>query len=297
MRLDVLSNQRAGQIDPMTNSQPREPEPTAAVFSTALEFDFAPAPSEALVVDVAGFEGPLDLLLALARTQKVDLAQVSMLALAEQYLAFIEEAEKLRLELAGDYLVMAAWLAYLKSKLLLPREEQTPDGPTGEELAQILSHRLRRLEAMRQASARLMSRPRLGRDQFGRGMPEGVKIIRESTYTATVYDLLKAYCDQRRRAHPAKVTIAQRVVWSIKEARQRLERLIGVVRDWGTLDDLLMRYAVLPEQRRSVLASSFGAVLEMTREGQLEIRQSDAFGPLLVRRRGPLTSDGEAGRS
>lgn len=251
----------------------------------APELDFAPAPEEALVVDVAGFEGPLDLLLALARTQKVDLAQISMLALAEQYLAFIEEAGKLRLELAADYLVMAAWLAYLKSKLLLPREERAADEPTGEELALLLSHRLRRLEAMRQAAGQLMARPRMGRDLFGRGMPEGIKVIRESTYTATVYDLLRAYCDQRRRVQPARVTIKQRIVWSIKEARERLERLLGPIGDWGRLDAFLVRYAVTGEQRRTALASSFGAALELTREGEIELRQSEAFGPLMLRRR------------
>ncbi len=277
----------------MTTAQPSEPAPQSADFPTALEFDFSPAPSEALVVDVAGFEGPLDLLLALARTQKVDLSQISMLALAKQYLVFIEAADKLRLELAADYLVMAAWLAYLKSKLLLPKDEQATDEPTGEELALMLSHRLRRLQAMRQAVSQLMAKPRLGRDLFSRGMPEGVKVIRESTYTATVYDLLKAYCDQRRRAAPAKVTIKQRFVWSIKEARQRLERLIGAVKEWGALDGFLMRYAVAPELRRTALASSFGAVLEMTREGHIELSQSEAFGPILMRRRDPLSSGGE----
>ncbi len=274
----------------MTSPRPSEPGAEPAHLVENPELDFGPAPEEALVVDVEGFEGPLDLLLALARTQKVDLSQISMLALAEQYLAFIEEAEKLRLELAADYLVMAAWLAYLKSKLLLPREERPSDEPTGEELALLLSHRLRRLEAMRQASQNLMARPRMGRDLFGRGMPEGIKVIRESTYTATVYDLLRAYCDQRRRAQPARVTIKQRFVWSIKEARQRLERLLGGIGDWGRLDSFLWRYAVSEEQRRTVLASSFGAVLELTREGEIEVRQSEAFGPLLVRRRAPDTA-------
>ncbi|MEZ5924835.1 MAG: ScpA family protein [Hyphomicrobiaceae bacterium] len=275
----------------MSQGPSHSPAATPDTREDGPEFDFAPHPSEALVVDVGGFEGPLDLLLALARTQKVDLAQISMLALAEQYLRFIEEAEKLRLELAADYLVMAAWLAFLKSKLLLPREEGEGDEPTGEELALMLSHRLRRLEAMRESAQQLMRRPRLGRDQFARGMPEGIKVIRESTYTATVFDLLKAYCDQRRRASPAKVTIRQRVVWSIKEARQRLERLIGAIGEWGRLDGFLLRYAVSAEQRRTALASSFGAVLELTREGHLELRQSEAFGPLMVRRRG--AGDGE----
>jgi segregation and condensation protein A len=278
----------------MMSPEPAAPGRELHHLRDAPELDFAPAPEEALVVDVEGFEGPLDLLLALARTQKVDLAQISMLALAEQYLTFIEAAEKLRLELAADYLVMAAWLAYLKSKLLLPREEQTADEPTGEELALLLSHRLRRLEAMRQAAGRLMARPRMGRDLFGRGMPEGIKVIRDSTYTATVYDLLRAYCDQRRRVQPARVTIKQRVVWSIKEARQRLQRLLGAIGDWGRLDAFLVRYAVTDEHRRTALASSFGAVLELTREGELELRQSEAFGPLMLRRRAAGTAGEES---
>ncbi len=157
------------------------------------------ADEDALIVDVAGYEGPLDLLLALARTQKVDIAKISVLALADQYLSFIAEAQKVRLELAADYLVMAAWLAFLKSRLLLPRETVQGEEVSGEELARRLSFRLMRLEAMREAAAQLMTRMRLGRDVFQRGMPEGTKTIRETAHTATIYDLLHAYADQRRR--------------------------------------------------------------------------------------------------
>ncbi len=189
--------------------------------------DEAPRPEEALVVSLDGFAGPLDVLLALARTQKVDLAKISVLALAEQYLGFIAHARKLRLELAADYLVMAAWLAYLKSKLLLPREPSTADQPSGEELAARLAFRLKRLEAMRNAAATLMTRHRLGRDVFARGMPEGVRTIRVRQYTAVVYDLLKAYAEQRSRTVKRVHVVPRRTVWSIKDARERLQVLIG----------------------------------------------------------------------
>ncbi len=171
------------------------------------------------MVSLDGFEGPLDVLLALARTQKVDLAKISVLALAEQYLVFIAEAHKLRLELAADYLVMAAWLAYLKSRLLLPREVTVEGQPSGEELAMRLAFRLKRLEAMRNAAAVLMTRKRLGRDIFARGMPEGMRTIRVRQYTGVIYDLLKAYAEQRRRTTKRVHVVHRRTVWSIKEAR------------------------------------------------------------------------------
>ena len=182
---------------------------------------------DALIVDLAGYEGPLDLLLALARTQKVDIAKMSVLALANQYLSFIGEAQKLRLELAADYLVMAAWLTFLKSKLLLPRETVQGDETSAEELARRLSFRLMRLDAMREASAQLMTRLRLGRDVFARGMPEGTRTIRETEFTATIYDLLHAYADQRRRTIKVGHVVKVRAVWSIKDARVRLERMLG----------------------------------------------------------------------
>jgi len=245
----------------------------------------APGAGETLVVDVEGFEGPLDLLLAMARTQKVDLAKISVLALAQQYLDFIAEARRLRLEIAADYLVMAAWLAFLKSKLLLPAEQDEDGEPTGEELAQLLAFRLKRLHAMREAAAQLMTRKRLGRDIFARGMPEPLRITRKSTYQADLYDLLKAYAQQRQRGAVRTWQVRQRTVWSLKEARDELERLLGMTCDWAPLDQLLAEFLVGPELRKTALASGFTATLEMTREGALEIRQAKLFAPLLVRRR------------
>jgi segregation and condensation protein A len=252
----------------------------------ALDGDDTPAPEEALLVDVDGFEGPLDLLLALARTQKVDLAKISMLALAQQYLAFITEAQRLRLELAGDYLVMAAWLAYLKSRLLLPRDGRENDEPTGEELVQRLTFRLMRLEAMRRAAAQLMTRRRLGRDVFLRGMPEGVRTIREKQHTAQIYDLLRAYAEQRTRAVKRVHVVRARTVWSIKEARVRLENLVGQsAGNWVQLSVFLERYMPATIDGRTVLASSLGATLEMAREGLLEIRQEAPYAPIYMRAR------------
>ena len=242
-------------------------------------------PGDTLVVDVEGFEGPLDLLLALARTQKVDLAKISVLALAQQYLDFIGEARRLRLEVAADYLVMAAWLAFLKSKLLLPAEKDEEGEPTGAELAALLAFRLKRLHAMREVSAQLMTRKRLGRDVFARGTPEPIRITRKSIYEANVYDLLKAYSQQRQRTAIRTWQIRQRTVWSLKEARAELERLLGIACDWAPLDQLLAEFLVEPELRKTALASSFTATLEMTREGALEIRQAKSFAPLLIRRR------------
>jgi segregation and condensation protein A len=242
-------------------------------------------PGETLVIDVEGFEGPLDLLLALARTQKVDLARISVLALAEQYLQFISEARELRLEIAADYLVMAAWLAFLKSKLLLPSETNEEGEPTGEELAALLAFRLQRLHAMRDAAAQLMTRRRLGRDVFARGMPEPIRVTRNSQFEANVYDLLKAYSQQRQRTAITSWKLPPRTVWSIKDARAELERLLGVSCDWAPLDRLLVEFLREPELRRTALASSFTATLELTREGALEIRQAKSFAPLLVRRR------------
>lgn len=243
-----------------------------------------------LNVDVGGFEGPLDLLLALARTQKVDLANVSVLALAEQYLAFIAQAQKLRLEVAAEYLVMAAWLAFLKSKLLLPREDKSDEVASAEELAQRLAFRLMRLEAMRERAAQLMTRARLGRDVFARGMPERVKAIRQRVWGANVTDLLQAYAVSRQRTIRTVHTVKARKVWSIKDARGHLQRLIGKVvpGSWSDFDQFLHEY--MPqledsEEVRTVRASSFGATLEMAREGLVELRQDGPFQPIYMRRR------------
>ena len=247
-----------------------------------------------LRVDVEGFEGPLDLLLAMARTQKVDLAKISVLALAQQYLTFIEEARRLRLEIAADYLVMAAWLAFLKSKMLLPAEPSEEGEPTGEELAALLAFRLKRLDAMRDAAAQLMTRKRLGRDVFSRGKPEPVRVTKTSIYEANVYDLLKAYSQQRQRTATQTLHVDKRAVWSLKDARDELERLLGVACEWAPLDALLAEFLVDPELRRTALASSFTAALEMTREGAVELRQQKLFAPLLVRRLGQAEQE-EAG--
>ncbi len=238
----------------------------------------------ALVVDVAGFEGPLDLLLHLARNQKVDLARISVLALAEQYLVFIETARKLRLELAADYLVMAAWLAFLKSKLLIPKQPGE-EGESGEEMAAVLQFRLKRLEAMRDAAARLVNRNRLGRDVFARGMPELVIVEKRNEWSATLYDLLTAYAVQRQRQAIDRVKIAKRGVWSLKEARDILTRMVGTLSDWTALDQFLVEYLTSPEDRATAIASSFAASLELIREGSLEARQEVAFAPLYLRGR------------
>jgi segregation and condensation protein A len=267
-----------------TNEEPREAEARSDWERTDERVEIEPG--EELRVDVGGFEGPLDLLLALARTQKVDITKISVLALAQQYLDFIAEARRLRLEIAADYLVMAAWLAFLKSKLLLPAEPSEEGEPTGEELAALLAFRLKRLDAMRDAAAQLMTRKRLGRDVFGRGLPEPVRITKNSIYEANVYDLLKAYSLQRQRGVARTLHMEKRTVWSLKEARDELERLLGVTCEWAPLDQLIAEFLVEPEIRKTALASSFTATLEMTREGALEIRQAKSFAPLLVRRRG-----------
>jgi segregation and condensation protein A len=249
------------------------------------ETDFeAPAKerAEAFVVDLDGFEGPLDLLLDLARREKVDLAKISISRLAQQYLAFIEEARRLRLELAADYLVMAAWLAYLKSRLLLP-EPPKADEPSGELLAAGLAHRLRRLEAMRRASEQLEAPDRLGQDVFARGAPEGVRVDRKSRWEATLYDLLSAYARQRQTSALAHVTIRRQPVWPLAEARAALERLVGTIGDWTALDQLLIGYLASESERRTVMASSFSASLELVREGSVEMRQENPFAPLYVR--------------
>ena len=237
-----------------------------------------------LVVDVDGFEGPLDLLLHLARNQKVDLARISVLALAEQYLVFIETARALRLELAADYLVMAAWLAYLKSRLLIPKQAKD-EGPSGEEMAAALAFRLKRLEAMRDAATRLVNRNRLGRDVFARGMPELVIVEKRNEWSATLYDLLTAYAVQRQRQAVDSVKIARRGVWSLKDARDILIRMVGAFRDWTALDQFLVEYLATPEDRATAIASSFAASLELIREGALEARQEAAFAPLYLRGR------------
>jgi segregation and condensation protein A len=259
---------------------------------TQLESFAEPQTDEpALVVDVEGFEGPLDLLLTLARQQKVDLAKISILALADQYLVFIEEARKLRLELAADYLVMAAWLAYLKSRLLLP-EAGDPNVQSAEDMATGLALRLKRLEAFRNLAGQLFARPQLGRDIFGRGLPEPIAEVKRPEWSATLYDLLSAYAAQRQKQALAHVYLAKRSVWSLTEARTALERLVGQSTDWSRLDEFLLAYVAEPAQLATVFASSFAATLELVREGLAEVHQDSAFAPIYLRKR-MVEGDGE----
>ena len=237
-----------------------------------------------LIVDVGGFEGPLDLLLTLARQQKVDLAKISILALANQYLAFVEQARRTRLELAADYLVMAAWLAYLKSRMLLP-EPVAPEGMSAADMAKALALRLKRLDAIREAGARLFERPLLGRDVFGRGDPQPIAEIKRPEWSATLYDLLSAYASERQRRALARVRFAKRTVWSLADARTLLERMIGATGDWSRLDEYLIAYTLEPEMRSTALASSLAATLELVREGAMEVHQSAAFAPIYLRKR------------
>jgi len=235
-----------------------------------------------LVVDLDGFEGPIDALLVLARQQKVDLLHISILQLADQYVAFIAQARRLRLEVAADYLVMAAWLAYLKSRLLLP-EPEDDDEPSGPEMAEALAFQLRRLEAMQQAGARVMELPRLGRDVFARGAPEGMRVIRTPVYDLTLYDLLKAYGDQQRRSQAPALEIAPSDYYSLDDALERLSALLGRMPDWQTLESFLPSDLKDPYLMRSAIAATFVATLELARSGKLTLRQSGAFGPIYLR--------------
>jgi len=240
-----------------------------------------PQASDTLTVSIENWEGPLDLLLALARAQKVDLREISILALVEQYLGFIEGAKALRLEIAADYLVMAAWLAYLKSCLLLPRDVEAEPSP--EELALRLQLRLQRLDAMREAGARLMARDRLGRDVFAHGAPEGLRLVRRPAWNANLFDLIAAYGAIRARKEPVFHVVSRRPVMTLDEALHRVQQLIGARLDWAQLESFLPDP---PDEdyRRSALASSFVAVLELARQGKLALRQDAAFAPLMVRR-------------
>ena len=260
-------------------------EPRSRVAEAEFEVDRA-INEPAFTVDVEGFEGPLDLLLELARRQKVDLARISILELADQYLAFVEAARKHRLELAADYLVMAAWLAYLKSRLLLPSppKEAAEDAA---DLAEKLAARLRRLEVIRRAADLLMERPQLGRDVFARGNPESIDLPGKANYSATLYELISAYARQSQKRARTFVRMKPREVWTMAQARDALGRLIGSAADWVSLDHWLLEYGVDPKLRRSARASSFSASLELVREGRIELRQEDHFAPLFLRKLEP----------
>lgn len=253
----------------------------------------AEAEEETLVVDLGAWEGPLDLLLTLARRQKVDLARISILDLVDQYLAFVERVRERRLEVAADHLVMAAWLTYLKSRLLLPKPPQDEE-PSGEELAAELAFRLRRLEAMRQKATELLARPRVGREVFLSGRPQPTGGGARVQWEASLWDLLSAYAGFRERTMVTEVRVGGRAVWSLVDAREILERLIGPLSDWVPLDRLIADH-VAPETRTALIASTFAASLEMVREGLLEISQAGAFAPLMLRPRAPRPDDGAEG--
>ncbi|WP_300514827.1 ScpA family protein [Aliiroseovarius sp.] len=241
--------------------------------------------AEALIVDVDGFEGPLDLLLTLSRTQKVDLRKISVLQLAEQYLQFVDRARKLRLELAADYLVMAAWLAFLKSRLLLP-PDPTEEGPSGEELAAHLAFQLERLQAMRDSAAKLMARDQLGRDFFARGIPEDVTRVRRVTYTATLLDLMQGYARIRTKDEFRPFVMDREAILTMEQALERMRGLIGFAGDWTDLTSYLPEgWEMDPKKRRSATAASFAASLELAKAGAIEIRQGETFAPIQIRRK------------
>lgn len=280
--------------DESTEAQPASPEAwpdgDAPLRSAMVAEGPAVDQRGALIVDVGGFEGPLDLLLELARHHKVDLKQISILRLAEQYLEFIEKARRLQLEIAADYLVMAAWLAYLKSRLLIPAPPGTEEAEPAD-LAARLAFRLQRLQAMRTASENLMKLSVLGRDVFARGAPEALVIDTRREYSDNLIDLLKAYAERRKKKMVHQIYVPKRhPTWSIKEARTALERLVGTMDDWGTFDIWLAQYMAEPGMRRSVTASSFTASLELAREGLLELRQEGPFRPIFLRRRAAAAS-------
>ena len=241
--------------------------------------------AEALIVDVDGYEGPLDLLLTMSRTQKVDLRKISVLQLAEQYLKFIREAVSLRIELAADYLVMAAWLAFLKSRLLLP-PDPTDDGPSGEELAAHLAFQLERLQAMRESAAKLMARDQMGRDFFVRGIPEDVTRVRRVTYTATLLDLMQGYARIRTKDDFRPFVMDRERVMTMEAALERLRGLIGFAGDWTDLSSYLPEgWEVEPDKRRSATAATFAASLELAKAGKISIRQGETFAPIQIRRK------------
>jgi len=251
------------------------------VVESDAEFEARPVrESDELTLNLDGWEGPLDLLLSLARAQKVDLAQISILALTEQYIAYIEQARALKLEIAADYLVMAAWLAYLKSCLLLPKDPE--QDPSPEEIALRLQLRLQRLDAMREAGARLLGRDRLGRDVFVRGSPEGLRLVRKAAWQARLFDVIAAYGAVKARTQPAMHVVHARSVMTLDEAIARVGRMIGMALDWTRLESFLPETSD-PLLRRSALASSFLAALELARLGRLAIDQDEAFSPIRLK--------------
>ncbi len=259
-----------------------DPDPFDVVPSVADRLQ-----AEALIVDVEGYEGPLDLLLTLSRTQKVDLRRISVLQLAEQYLRFVDQAKALRIELAADYLVMAAWLAFLKSRLLLP-PDPSDAGPSAEDMAAHLAFQLERLAAMREAAARLMARDRLGRDIFARGVSEEVARVRRITWSASLLDLMQAYARIRTRDEFRPYAFDRQNVFTMEQALDRLRGLIGFAGDWTDLVSYLPEgWGADPARRRSATAATFAASLELAKQGQIEIRQHETFSPISIRRKSP----------
>lgn len=241
--------------------------------------------AESLIVDVDGFEGPLDVLLTLSRTQKVDLRKISVLELAQQYLTFVERAKQLRIELAADYLVMAAWLAFLKSRLLLPPDPEE-EGPSGEELAAHLAFQLERLQAMREHAAKLMARDQMGRDFFARGIPEDVQRVKTVTYTATLLDLMQGYARIRTKDEFRPYTMDREAVFTLEQALERMRPLIGFAGTWTDISTYLPEdFTGDPARLRSATASTFAASLELVKEGRAEIRQTETFAPIQLRRK------------
>jgi segregation and condensation protein A len=242
---------------------------------------------ERLVVDLGGFEGPIDVLLQLARDQKVDITQLSILSLAEQYLAFVRAARRLRLELAADYLVMAAWLAYLKSRLLLPEQESQEAEPSGAEMAAALRFQLQRLQAMQDAGRKLMARPRRGQEVFARGEPMEIPVVDRPVYDCSLYELLQAYARQKVHRAPERLRVDPHELYSVEEALGRLTRLLGVTPAWSTLAAFLPNGLQGGLRRRSAFAATFAASLEMVRDGKADLRQEETFGPIFLRPRAP----------
>ena len=246
------------------------------------ELESGIASSDDLIVNLEGYEGPLDVLLVLAKSQKVDLMQISILQLTEQYLVFIAKVRERNLELAADYLVMAAWLAYLKSNLLIPKEESGEE-LTAEEMAERLKFQLKKLEAIRQVSEKLMNLSKLGTDFFERGMPEGIRLIRTPEYYLSLYDLLKSYADQRYKTAYSSMTIERPPVYAMEDALVRLQRMVGTVPDWTRLETFLPKEFSSGKGARSGVAGTLAASMELVREGLIEVQQLMPFGPVFIK--------------
>ena len=275
----------------MIDAPPNSPKRADQEPFEAEQPDYEAAIEDNLVLDLDGFEGPIDVLLTLARTHKVDITKISILGLAEQYLVFIQRAHALQLEIAADYLVMAAWLAYLKSRLLLPSTDDE-DEPSGVELAARLAFQLQRLEAMRKAAGEIMERPRLGQDFYARGEPEPLVVDTTKEFNATLYDLLTVYAVIRERQGASTLQISPARLYSMDDALERLGKLLGHVPDWTTLSKFLPDNVDDELMMRSAIASTFAASLELTRQGKLQLNQSQTFAPIYMRARLYGTADG-----